>query len=45
MQVEIMKKLEIDYYEQYLKTVRKEKTSDYDLLNTLFREILKEIWG
>ena len=38
-------KSKIDYYEQYLKTVRKEKPSDYDLLNALFREILKEVWG
>jgi len=38
-------KSKIDCYEQYLKTIRKEKTSDYDLLNALFREILKEVWG
>ena len=38
-------KSKINYYEQYLKTVRKEITSDYDLLNALFREILKEVWG
>jgi uncharacterized protein len=37
-------KSKIDYYEQYLKTVRKERTSDYDLVNALFREILKEVW-
>jgi len=35
----------ISYYEQYLKTVRKEETSNYDSLNTLFRETLKEVWG
>ena len=35
----------IDYYEQYLKTVRKEKTSDYEALNNLFRETLKEVWN
>lgn len=35
----------IDYYEQYLKTVRKEKESDYASLNVLFRETLKEVWG
>ncbi|WP_041284724.1 hypothetical protein [Desulfoscipio gibsoniae] len=34
----------IDYYKQYLKTARKEKTSDYEALNTLFRETLKEVW-
>ena len=33
------------HYEQYLKTVRKEKTSDYEALNVLFRETLKEVWG
>lgn len=36
-------KNKIDYYEKYLKTVRKEKTSDYDLLNALFRETLNEV--
>ena len=35
----------IDYYEQYLKIVRKEKTSDYEALNNLFRETLKEVWN
>lgn len=34
----------IDYYEQYLKTVKKGKASDYEALNTLFRETLKEVW-
>jgi predicted nucleotidyltransferase len=34
----------IDYYEQYLKSVRKEKTSDYEALNNLFRETLKDVW-
>jgi len=34
----------IDYYELYLKSVRKEKASDYEALNTLFRETLKEVW-
>lgn len=38
-------KSELDHYEQYLKTVRKEKTSGCDSLNTLFRETLKEVWG
>lgn len=38
-------KSKVDYYTQYLKTVRKEKMSDYDALNVLFREILKEVWG
>ncbi len=35
----------IDHYEQYLKTVRKEKESDYASLNVLFQETLKEVWG
>ncbi len=38
-------KSKIDHYEQYLKTVRKEKESDYASLNVLFQETLKEVWG
>ncbi len=38
-------KSKIDHYEQYLKTVRKEKESGYASLNVLFRETLKEVWG
>ncbi len=34
----------IEHFEQYLKTVRKDKKSDYEALNSLFREILKEVW-
>ncbi len=37
-------KSKINYYEQYLKTLRKEKTSDYTALNVLFRETLKDAW-
>lgn len=37
-------KSKIDYYEQYLKNVRKEESLDYDSLNHLFRETLKEVW-
>lgn len=35
----------IEHYEQYLKTVRKDKKSDYEPLNSLFRESLKEVWA
>ncbi|HHV29504.1 MAG TPA: nucleotidyltransferase domain-containing protein [Clostridium sp.] len=35
----------IIHYEKYLKTVRNEKKSDYEPLNTLFRETLKEVWN
>lgn len=38
-------KNKITHYEQYLKAVRKEKTPDYEALNVLFRETLKEAWG
>ncbi|NLL06935.1 MAG: nucleotidyltransferase domain-containing protein [Clostridiaceae bacterium] len=38
-------KNKIDHYEQYLKTVRKEKESGYAPLNVLFQETLKEVWG
>ncbi len=38
-------KNKITHYEQYLKTVRKEKPSDYKALNILFGETLKEVWG
>jgi uncharacterized protein len=38
-------KNKLDHFDQYLKTVRKEKISDYDPLNALFRETLKEVWG
>lgn len=38
-------KNKITHYDRYLKTVRKEKTSDYETLNILFRETLKEVWG
>ncbi|MFZ5987388.1 MAG: nucleotidyltransferase domain-containing protein [Bacillota bacterium] len=38
-------KSKIDHYEQYLKTVRKEKMSDHEALNVLFHETLKEVWG
>ncbi|HOV24981.1 MAG TPA: nucleotidyltransferase domain-containing protein [Pseudobacteroides sp.] len=38
-------KSKIEYYENYLKSVKKEKTSDYSSLNTLFRDTLKEVWG
>lgn len=37
-------KSKIDYYEQYLKTAKKEKTSDYELLNNLFRNTLNTLW-
>ncbi|NLN66281.1 MAG: nucleotidyltransferase domain-containing protein [Clostridiaceae bacterium] len=37
-------KEKLTHYEQYLKTVRKVKTSDYEALNILFRETLKEVW-
>lgn len=37
-------KSKLNHYEQYLKTVRKEKASDYKALNELFREVLKEVW-
>lgn len=33
----------IEHYEQYLKTVRKDKKSDYEPLNALFRDSIKEI--
>lgn len=36
-------KNKITHYEQYLKTVKKEKKSDYDALNALFRETLKKV--
>jgi predicted nucleotidyltransferase len=35
----------ITHYEQYLKKVRNEKKSEYEALNVLFRETLKEVWG
>jgi uncharacterized protein len=35
----------IHYFENYLKSVRKEKTSDYALLNQLFRDTLEEVQG
>ncbi|WP_313561829.1 nucleotidyltransferase domain-containing protein [Ruminiclostridium cellobioparum] len=35
----------IEHYEQYLKTVRKDKKSDYEPLNLLFRESLKKVWA
>lgn len=35
----------IDYYKHYLKTVKKETTSDYHLLNHLFRDTLKDVWN
>lgn len=38
-------KEKINYYDRYLKTVKKDKTPDYDLLNSLFRNTLKEVWG
>ncbi len=38
-------KNKITHYEQYLKTVRKEKSSDYEALNILYRETLREVWG
>ena len=34
----------IEHFEQYLKTVRRDKKSDYEDLNLLFRETLKEVW-
>lgn len=34
----------IEYYGQYLKTVRKETTADYTRLNHLFRETLNKVW-
>ncbi len=34
-------KSKIDYYEKYLKTVKKEKTADYEALNILFRETVR----
>ncbi len=34
----------IEHFEQYLKTVKKDKKSDYNSLNSLFRETLKEVW-
>ncbi|MDP4181340.1 MAG: nucleotidyltransferase domain-containing protein [Bacillota bacterium] len=37
-------KSKIEHYEQYLKTIKKEKMSDYGALNTLFRETLDEVW-
>ena len=35
----------IEHYDLYLKAVRKDKTSNYSLLNALFRETLQEVWG
>lgn len=35
----------INHYEQYLKTVRKDKKSDYEPLNSLFRESLEKVWA
>jgi predicted nucleotidyltransferase len=35
----------IHHFENYLKSVKNEKTSDVSLLNALFRETLKEVWG
>ncbi|WP_010245664.1 nucleotidyltransferase domain-containing protein [Acetivibrio cellulolyticus] len=37
-------KNKLDHYEQYLKTVRKEKMADYEALNDLFRKLLNEVW-
>lgn len=34
----------IEHYEQFLKTVRKDKKSEYEPLNALFRDSIKEIW-
>lgn len=38
-------KNKITHYEKYLKTVRKEKPSDYRALNVVFRKTLKEVWN
>jgi predicted nucleotidyltransferase len=35
----------IHHFENYLKSVKNEKTSDVSLLNALFRQTLKEVWG
>ncbi len=35
----------IGYFEEYLKTVRKDGSSDYEKLNDLFRQTLDEVWG
>ena len=35
----------INHYEQYLKAVRKTKKSDYEPLNSLFRESLEKVWA
>ncbi len=35
----------IEHYEQYLTTVRKDKKSDYEPLNSLFRESLRKAWA
>jgi len=35
---------QIEHFEQYLKTVKKDMKSDYETLNLLFRETLKDVW-